>query len=88
MHIKSPIYAGKFVAAVPLTPGTTISQRFRTKFAKVRSISFQIVTWGNKPTPYQIFWKAVGQKNDALATLGEGKISTSGLTDWSPSQLE
>jgi hypothetical protein len=81
-HTKLPIYAGKFVAALPLTPSATISQRFRTKFPVVRSISFQIVTWGNKPTADQVYWKALGRKNDAWATLGEGMFSTSGLSDW------
>jgi hypothetical protein len=81
-HVKFPIYAGMFVAALPLTRGVAISQRFRAKFPVVRSISFQIVTWGKTPTSYQVSWEALGRKDDAWATLGEGVFSTSGLSDW------
>jgi hypothetical protein len=81
-HVRSPIYRGQFVAAIPLVEGTSLTQRFRTKYPVVRSLSFPIVTWGHSPSAYHVDWKAIGSKDGKATVLGKGSISTSGLLDW------
>ncbi|MEH2487030.1 hypothetical protein [Bradyrhizobium sp. AZCC 2230] len=81
-HMQLPIYSGTFVTALPVTSASVISQRFRAMYPFVRSVSFQVATWGNKPTPYDVYWEALGRKGDAWAKLGEGAFSTTNLSDW------
>jgi hypothetical protein len=78
--ISAPIFAGPFVAPIPLLPGTIVKQRFRSIHPVVRSISFPIVTWAKRPSPYHVEWTAIAL--DSGATLGQGSFSTSGLSDW------
>lgn len=84
--VTAQIFKGAFVAAVPLSPGTTVKQRFQPLHPMIRSITFSVVTWAKSPSSYRVRWKVVGGKNEAV--LGEGSFATAGLTDWQPVTLE
>jgi hypothetical protein len=78
--ISAPIFSSAFVAPVALLPGTVVKQRFHSIHPIIRSISFPIVTWARRPTPYHVEWNAIGL--DTGTTLGKGSFATSGLLDW------
>jgi hypothetical protein len=80
------IHSGTFAAAVRLTPGTVVKQRFHTVHPLVRSISFPVVNWAEKQSVYQVGWKAVGLKSNSV--LGEGTFSSAGLADWQAVSLK
>jgi hypothetical protein len=79
---SEPIYTGPFAAAIPLTNGTAVSQRFTLAYPILRSVSVQIVTFGKWPSSYRIQWEVVGFKQGNQLSLGEGEFSTLGLADW------
>lgn len=78
----APIYAGAFIGAIPLKPGTVITQRFHAAFPVIRSVSFLVVTWGEEPSSYPVHWKVIGIKDGKRSTVGEGELEASDFLDW------
>jgi hypothetical protein len=79
---SAAVYSGAFREAVPLLPGTVITQRFHAAYPRIRFISFVTLTWGNTPSPYLIHWSIVGLNGETRTLIGEGAIKSSDWLDW------
>ena len=60
------IYAPPYVTAIPLNPGVVVKQRIQLAHPMMRSLSFQIVTFGTTPSSYRIHWKLIGISSQAI----------------------
>jgi hypothetical protein len=81
-QVTAAIYDGALLEAIPIKPGTVITQRFRSAYRVVRSVSFQVVNWGKAPAGYRVRWSAVGLKDGSRTEIGAGSFSTVYLADW------
>ncbi|HYC36872.1 MAG TPA: hypothetical protein VEC19_10650 [Usitatibacter sp.] len=72
----------KLAEAVPITPGGSYSQRFRLARPGLLGVTFQVVTWGKKPSSYPLEWTLVSTAGGH--TLARGRIDAATLHDWAP----
>ncbi len=81
-EVKEDTFVLPFMGGVELQPKTIIRQHLRPSALQIRSISFQLVSWGKQPSKYRIHWSVarVGDpKNEVIKT---GFVEASSISDW------
>jgi hypothetical protein len=72
----------RFAGAVPLLPGHTLTQRFRSQRAGLYSLSLPVVTWGGRPSSYVINWYITIISEGQRQPVASGKVDASSFKDW------
>jgi hypothetical protein len=87
-RITVRLASGQFTEAMPLTPGMTVSQRFTPDRDDLNGISLQFVTWGRRPSSYNVDWTLYLVDGSARQAKASGHISMGDTYDWQTVTLQ
>ena len=81
-EVKENIFSLPFVGGIELQPKVLVRQRFRPGTLKIRAISFQVVSWGKRPSSYAVHWSVARIENGTVDVIETGSAEASSFSDW------
>jgi hypothetical protein len=74
------------ISGIPILPGKDVVQRFKPTH-RLQEISLNLVTWGARPSQYNVNWRVVALINGQDIELGAGEVDASTTRDWQRLEL-